>query len=288
MWWNFSRLLNCRYVASEVQHSPLQSLNTQCLVIPPRSEPLSRYSFFWCPWVRQHNLTMTLHKMKPWVNSFSWRYSENFTLEGTDQWQNVQREWFPAPCSRCIYVATAYFQCLTAVICRSGPPFDFISGPTWLRTASNQHNHWIIGFLIERICVHVLFMKEDFVSVSVEVCKAYLYLFASSPLQLVTTDGAVVFSCHFKMETTALLQTFVLSLCSLPHHSQVYIHQNCFLFYSLSLSLFFFLSLFSCSCFRTFRGTQVDLSISLLAMKLNSKRDLLLIFEALKVTQFRK
>lgn len=86
--------------------------------------------------------------------------------------------------------------------------------------------------------MHVLFLKEDFVSVSVEVCKAYLYLFASSPLQLVTTDGAVVFSCHFKMETTALLQTFVLSLCSLPHHSQVYIHQNCFLFYSLSLCLF--------------------------------------------------
>lgn len=54
-----------------------------------------------------------------------------------------------------------------------------------------------------------------------------------------STDGAVVFTCHFKMETTALLRTFVLSLCSLPHHSQVYVHQN-FCLTLHSLSLFFF------------------------------------------------
>lgn len=48
MWWNFSRLLNCRYVSSVVQHSPppvSEDLGTptQCLVIPPRSEPLSHF-----------------------------------------------------------------------------------------------------------------------------------------------------------------------------------------------------------------------------------------------------
>lgn len=83
-----------------------------------------------------------------------------------------------------------------------------------------------------------------------------------------STDGAVVFTCHFKMETTALLRTFVLSLCSLPHHSQVYVHQN-FCLTLHSLSLFFSLSAFSCFCFRTFRGIRVDFSIPLLAVKLN-------------------
>ena len=55
------------------------------------------------------------------------------------------------------------------------------------------------------------------------------------------------FSCHFKMETTALLRTFVLSFspsqCSLPHFSQVDTHHSLLCFFESLSWLFFFLSL---------------------------------------------